>query len=37
MFTLPKSPKGNQLTLTATYLGSDLVQQAVSRVTIRVR
>ena len=37
VFTLPKAPKGGQLTLTATYLGSNLVQQAVARVTVRVR
>ncbi|RYC14845.1 LamG-like jellyroll fold domain-containing protein [Nocardioides zhouii] len=37
VFTLAKAPKGGQLTLTASYLGSDLVQQATARVTVRVR
>ena len=34
---LPKVPAGNQATLTATYLGSDLVQQASVRTTVRFR
>ncbi|HEV2796306.1 MAG TPA: LamG-like jellyroll fold domain-containing protein, partial [Nocardioides sp.] len=37
VFALPKAPKGGQLTLRASYLGSDLVQQATARVTVRVR
>ncbi|MDT0188006.1 LamG-like jellyroll fold domain-containing protein [Microbacterium sp. ARD31] len=37
VFTLPKVPAGGQATLTATYLGSDLVQQASVRTTVRFR
>ncbi|CUR60375.1 conserved exported hypothetical protein [metagenome] len=37
VFELPKVPAGNQATLTATYLGSDLVQQASVRTTVRFR
>ena len=37
VFEWPKIPKGGQLTLTAAYLGSDLVQAVSADLTVKVR